>query len=633
MPSDTYTLIISDAGVSIPSSHGSTHLTGGSDAIPVATTTTSGLMSAAMVTDLNANNLKVSNITHTGDVVDTAGSLKVTGINSVNLADLPTGILKVTTGTGAVGVAGSGDFPTLNQNTTGRAAVATLADTATLALTANTASSANTANTATSATTAGSANNLSNGALGSIPYQSGIGETSFLPATPTAGKVLTSNGQAAPSWQDVTLTSTLPVSKGGTGATSLTGVLVGNGTSSFTTKTAPSGALVGTTDIQTLSNKTLASDVQFAEPLSVQYGGTGTNTFAAGILRANGTSDFITVTQPSGDLVGTTASQTLTNKILGSGTSFLNPLTVSNGGTGVTTSTGSGANVLSNSPSLVTPALGTPSSGNLSNCTNVSLTTGVAGTLPVSNGGTGTTTFDAGYIKSNGTTLTSVATIPIANGGTGVTSFSSGYVKSDGTVLTTSATIPATDITGLAAGAKEVMDLTTDVTGILPAANGGTGVSGPCRGGIYSNDSFPVAAATGAYVPVSGDGSVTLYSSPITTSGVTSEGNSKIQFSTGSPRVVFVSVTGICYLDALVMTDFAFFDVAIGFNGVVQDASKVRIYRPAGGDATVNISCQAIVLSTGTDDYFEIYSKLHDGTADNEFITFNGFNVIFNALV
>ena len=44
-------------------------------------------------------------------------------------------------------------------------------------------------------------------------------------------------------------------------------------------------------------------------------------------------------------------------------------LPVANGGTGVTTSTGSGNVVLSTSPTLTTPVLGTPTSGNLSNCT------------------------------------------------------------------------------------------------------------------------------------------------------------------------------------------------------------------------------------------------------------------------
>ena len=42
---------------------------------------------------------------------------------------------------------------------------------------------------------------------------------------------------------------------------------------------------------------------------------------------------------------------------------------MASGGTGVTTSTGSGNNVLSTSPTLVTPILGTPTSGNLVNCT------------------------------------------------------------------------------------------------------------------------------------------------------------------------------------------------------------------------------------------------------------------------
>jgi len=44
-------------------------------------------------------------------------------------------------------------------------------------------------------------------------------------------------------------------------------------------------------------------------------------------------------------------------------------LKVTKGGTGVGTSTGSGNNVLSTSPTLVTPVLGTPTSGNLTNCT------------------------------------------------------------------------------------------------------------------------------------------------------------------------------------------------------------------------------------------------------------------------
>jgi len=73
-------------------------------------------------------------------------------------------------------------------------------------------------------------------------------------------------------------------------------------------------------------------------------------------------------------------------------------LPVANGGSGSTSSTGSGAVVLATSPTLVTPALGTPSSGTLTNCTFPTLnqnTTGTAAglsaTLAIASGGTNST--------------------------------------------------------------------------------------------------------------------------------------------------------------------------------------------------------------------------------------------------
>jgi hypothetical protein len=55
-------------------------------------------------------------------------------------------------------------------------------------------------------------------------------------------------------------------------------------------------------------------------------------------------------------------------------------LAVVNGGTGVTTSTGTGNTVLSTSPTLVTPVLGTPASGTLDNCTSNTETFGTSNT-------------------------------------------------------------------------------------------------------------------------------------------------------------------------------------------------------------------------------------------------------------
>jgi len=55
----------------------------------------------------------------------------------------------------------------------------------------------------------------------------------------------------------VTLGSALSVASGGTGAGTLTGVVIGTGTTAFTTKANPTGAFVGDTDAQTLTNKTI----------------------------------------------------------------------------------------------------------------------------------------------------------------------------------------------------------------------------------------------------------------------------------------------------------------------------------------------------------------------------------------
>jgi hypothetical protein len=80
----------------------------------------------------------------------------------------------------------------------------------------------------------------------------------------------------------------------------------------------------------------------------------------------NGTSD-ITVSGASG--VAHLASGVLTGSNVVLTSEVTGTLPVANGGTGVTASTGTVAVVLSTSPTLVTPLLGTPTSGVLTNCT------------------------------------------------------------------------------------------------------------------------------------------------------------------------------------------------------------------------------------------------------------------------
>lgn len=90
--------------------------------------------------------------------------------------------------------------------------------------------------------------------------------------TPASGNLSNCTGYAfanlsgvVPTWNQNTtgtaagLTTTLAVASGGTGATALTGILIGNGTSAVTTISAPAGSLVGTTDTQTVTNKTVTT--------------------------------------------------------------------------------------------------------------------------------------------------------------------------------------------------------------------------------------------------------------------------------------------------------------------------------------------------------------------------------------
>jgi hypothetical protein len=103
----------------------------------------------------------------------------------------------------------------------------------------------------------------------------------------------------------------LKVDKGGTGAATLTGVVIGNGTSAFTTVTAPTGALVGTTDTQTLTNKTVEA-------------GTFTNGYTEEVATAN-TSTAYTIDLAGGSvqILTLTGNCTFTFPTATAGQSFI----------------------------------------------------------------------------------------------------------------------------------------------------------------------------------------------------------------------------------------------------------------------------------------------------------------------
>lgn len=367
--------------------------------------------------------------------------------------------------------------------------------------------------------------------IGDLLYASGSTALSTLADVATGSALISGGVGVAPAWGKVGLAThvsgTLPVANGGTGQTSYTDgqLLIGNTTGNTLTKstlTAGSGINIingagtitieantggvgtvtsvavsgGTTGITVSGSPvTTSGTITLAGTLVAANGGTGQSSYAVGDLL------YASTTSALSKLADVATGNTLISGGVGVAPSWgkvgltthvSGTLGAGNGGTGLASYTtgdivyASGASTLASladvatGNSLISGGVGVaPSWG------KIGLTTHVSGTLPIANGGTGSTATAYCSLSSNVS-----GTLPAANGGTGQSSYTIGdLVYASGTTALSKLAAPASGNALISNGVGTApswgkIDLTTTASGVLPVANGGVGLSSYTAGDI-----------------------------------------------------------------------------------------------------------------------------------------------------